>query len=188
MRHIECDSFWLLSHFEWHSHLILLSGWWCFVATTTVAMVVDVLGRCFYSFCIWIVVLVFCIWVCLRWFIDEVAQFEWFEHFFCAHNQCLFCLYNIWIVSLCHALLFFPACLYFCNMFPLILIYLKLFLCFFFQLNVDIMSMCQSNLQINLNICVSNNFQKIQAHFKWANKWKILAQLNWLSLSKILQH
>lgn len=65
MRHIECDSFWLLSHSEWHSHLILLSGWWCFVAITTVAMVVDVLGRCFYSFCIWIVVLIFCIWVCL---------------------------------------------------------------------------------------------------------------------------
>lgn len=133
MRHIECDSFWLLSHFEWHSHLILLSGWWCFVATTTVAMVVDVLGPCFYSFCIWIVVLVFCIWVCfpfggllMRW-----LNLNGFEHFFCAQNQCFFCLYNIWNVSLYHELLFFLVCLYFCNMFPLILIYLKLFLCFY---------------------------------------------------------
>lgn len=98
----------------------------------------------------------------IRWFIDEVAQFEWFENFFCAQNQCLFCLYMnrftiLWIV------VFFSVCLYFCNMFPLILIYLKLFLrsCIF-QLNVDIMSMCQSNLQFNLNICVSKNSSAFQ--------------------------
>lgn len=96
MRHIECDAFWLLSHFEWLSLLILsylrvgdvLSAspspsplplpllLWCIWNFSSLRSVRIASESSVFDFGWWYLHLgLFVIW----WFIDEVAQFECFR-------------------------------------------------------------------------------------------------------------